>query len=79
MSSMVLMDTPVKQQIEDAAAKRASSTKRQAVAKKPVVRKRPLPTPEISDSEDEGVAPVEPDTDDEYREEEPEADIDSLR
>ena len=43
------------------------------------MRKRPLPTPEISDSEDEGVAPVEPDTDDEYREEEPEADIDSLR
>ena len=80
MSSMVLTDTPVKQQIEDAAAKRASSTKKQAVGKKkPVVRKRPLPTPETSDSEDEGVAPVEPDTDDEYREEEPEADIDSLR
>ena len=75
MSSVVLTDTQVQQQIEKAAAKQASSTQKQAVGKmKPVVRKRPLPTPETSDREDEGVAPVEPDTGDEYSEEEPEAD-----
>ena len=69
MSSLVLTDTPVKQQIEDAAAKRASSTKQQVVGK----------ICETSGSKHEGVAPVEPDTGDEYSEEEPEADIDSLR
>ena len=43
------------------------------------MRKMPPPTPETSVSKDEGVAPVEPDTGDEYSEDEPEADIDSLR
>ena len=77
---MVLTDTPVKSQIENSAAKRAASTKKQAGGKKkPNVRKRPRPALEDSDSEDDGVAPIESDTDDAYSEEEPEADIDSLR
>ena len=56
------------------------TTKQQVVGKrKPVVRKIPPPISETSGSKHKGVAPVEPDTGDEYSEEEPEADIDSLR